>query len=103
MAYRRFNRSHSKPTVRNITAKFASQCVCCGGPIKAGDWVSYYPLGTIAGISEGKVAHVGGLEGNSAKCAGIIRSSGVDHNLNDYAGDGLDARYEDDCAEACGL
>jgi hypothetical protein len=23
--------------------------------------------------------------------------------VNDYAGDGLDARYEDDCAARCGL
>jgi hypothetical protein len=101
MAYRRFRR-YSKPTPRTITAKYAGACACCGAKIDADELVTYYPAGTIAGVTEGKIAHVGGLDGNSAKCAGVIRGA-VDPSLNDYAGDGLDARYEDECAERCGL
>jgi hypothetical protein len=102
MGYRRF-RSYSKPTPRNITVKFAGECACCGAQIKAGEFATYYPAGTIASVSEGRIAHIGGLEGNSQKCAGNIGAKMVDRGLNDYAGDGLDARYEDDCARACGL
>lgn len=101
MGYRRF-RSYSKPTPRNIEVKFAGQCACCGGAIKAGEMATYYPAGTIAGCSVGKIAHIGGLDGNSTKCSGIIAGK-RDAGLNDYAGDGLDSRYEDDCARQCGL
>lgn len=102
MAYRRFHRS-SKPTVRNITAKYADECACCGSPIKAGEWVTYYPAGTIAGITEGRIAHIGGLEGTSQKCFNNLKAKQVDNGLNDYAGDGLDMRYEDQCRDICGL
>jgi len=103
MTYRRFNR-YSKPTPRTITAKYAGACICCGSPITAGETVTYYPAGTIAGITEGKIAHIGGLEGNSAKCSNVIRAQRTESkNLNDYAGDGLDSRWEDDCRDRCGL
>ena len=101
MAYRR-NFRQSKPTVRNITVKFAGTCACCGGVIKAGEMASFYPVGTIAGVHESRIAHIGGLDGNSVKCSGILKGQ-VDRNVNDYAGDGLDSRYEDDCASRCGL
>jgi len=48
-------------------------------------------------------AHIGGLDGTSKACFNHLKVSAVDHNVNDYAGDGLDSRYEDDCARACGL
>lgn len=103
MAYRRF-KSYSKPIARNIEVKYAGKCACCGGVIKAGELATYYPIGTIAGVNEARLSHINGLEGNSQKCSDILRSRMVaDANINDYAGDGLDARYEDDCARICGL
>lgn len=103
MSYRRFNR-YSKPTPRNITAKYAGKCICCGAEIQSGEMVTYYPAGTIAGITEGKIGHIGGLDGNSAKCSNVTRAQMIaDKNLNDYAGDGLDQRWEDDCRDRCGL
>lgn len=101
MAYRKFYRS-SKPSIRNIAAKFSSQCICCGGTIRRGDYVTYYPAGSIAGVNEGKVGHLGGLEGNSSVCCNTLKNR-VDTSTNDFAGDGLDARYEDDCRNICGL
>ena len=100
--YRRYQR-YSKPTPRNITARFAGVCVCCGSPISAGEIVTYYPAGTIAGVHEGKISHIGGLEGNSKECSANLQQAIVDKSVNDYAGDGLDSRYEDDCASKCGL
>ena len=105
MAYRRY-RNYSKPSPRNITVKFAGECASCGGIIKAGSIATYYPVGTAAATALGHscIAHIGGLDGNSARCADILRAKYIDaQNTNDYAGDGLDARYEDQCREACGL
>lgn len=101
MAYRRYNRA-SKPTSRNIAVKYAAPCACCGAQIKAGELATYYPVGTIAGVHEGKIAHMGGLDGNSRRCADELRK-GKDAGANDYAGDGLDARWEDSMRDACGL
>jgi hypothetical protein len=50
---------------RTITAKFNGQCRCCGAAIKAGETVDYYP-------SLKAIAHVGGLDGNSARCSANI-------------------------------
>ena len=61
-----------------------------------------YPAGTIAGIKEAKIGHNGGLDGSSLNCAAILKAS-VDASINDFAGDGLDARYEDSCRDICGL
>lgn len=99
MAYSRtrFHRS-ARPTPRVITVKYAGKCACCGGTIKAGAMATYYPAGTIAGVTEARIAHVGGLDGTSATCAGVIRDKAV----NDYAGDGLDSRWEDSFADICG-
>ena len=101
--YRRNFRNYSKPTPRNIELKFTGTCICCGAVLKAGAVATYYPVGTIAGVTEGKVAHIGALDGTSKACFNHLKVSAVDHNVNDYAGDGLDSRYEDDCARACGL
>ena len=106
MSYRRYSRysRYSKPTPRTIEAKYAGKCICCGADLSKGEMVTYYPAGTIAGITEGKISHVGGLEGTSAKCSKENRAKLIEaRNLNDYAGDGLDARYEDDCRDRCGL
>ena len=102
MAYRRF-RNYSKPTVRNITVKYDGECACCGAAIKAGSIATYYPVGTIAGVTVGKITHLGGVDGTSKACFNHLKLATVDQNVNDYAGDGLDARYEDDCRERCGL
>jgi hypothetical protein len=99
-------RRHSKPTPRNIAAKYEGKCACCGGVIKIGQVCTYYPAGTIAGVDMGRIAHVGGLDGNSEVCFNVLKAklaAGVDKSVNDYAGDGLDARWEDDCAERCGV
>ena len=105
MSYYRNYRRPSKPTVRNITVKYAGECICCGSPIKAGEIATFYPAGTIASIHEGKIGHIGGLDGTSQKCFANLKAKSlvIDAGLNDYAGDGLDARYEDDCAARCGL
>jgi hypothetical protein len=105
MRYRYRNYRPSKPTPRNIQAKYAGDCVCCGARINAGEMVTYYPVGTIAGITKGEISHIGGLDGNSAKCSANIgkKLELADKSVNDYAGDGLDTRWEDDCASKCGL
>ena len=105
MSYRRF-RNYSKPTARDITVKYSGPCAACGGTIKAGSIATYYPVGTPTATALGGtcIAHIGGLDGNSQKCAAILRAKyEADAATNDYAGDGLDARYEDDCRERCGL
>jgi hypothetical protein len=56
----------------------------------------YYPVGTIAGASEGRIAHVGGLDGNSARCTAEIRKR-PDPGYVD-----IDRQYEDQCADICG-
>jgi hypothetical protein len=100
MTYRssRFYRgrnSHYKPTVRAITVKYAGKCMCCGGTIAAGSIADYYPAGTIAGVHEGRLAHLKAVEGNSKACSEELKK----RNLPDP----IDTRYEDDCAERCGL
>ena len=102
MAYRRFYRA-SKPTPRNIQVKYAAPCICCGAEIKAGEFATYYPSGTIAGITEGKLCHSGGLDGTSHKCYQELKKKHETASINDYAGDGLDSRYEDQCRDICGL
>lgn len=91
----RYNRRYSKPTVRTITVKFAGKCACCGALIAAGQAADYYPAGTIAGVNEGRIAHIGGLDGNSPRCTSEIRK----HN---DPGFDLDRAYEDLCADICG-
>jgi len=91
--YYRRNYRPSKPTVRNISVKFAAPCACCGVTIKAGDLATYYPVGTIAGVTEGRIAHMGGLEGNSRHCAANLRAAFVkekeDTQLASYIAEGL--------------
>lgn len=70
----RYRNRYSKPTPRTITVKYAGACACCGATIKAGETATYYPVGTIAGMSTAAIAHVGGLDGNSARCAGEIKN-----------------------------
>lgn len=101
MAYKRYYRP-SKPTTRNIEVKYSAPCACCGAIIKAGELATYYPIGTIAGCHEGKISHIGGLDGNSLKCAAHLRNQ-LDAATNNYAGDGLDSRWEDSFRDTCGL
>jgi hypothetical protein len=63
MRYR--NRANTES--RNMYAKYAGKCTCCGADIKAGEYVTYYP-------SRRAIAHVGGLDGNSATCCANIRA-----------------------------
>ena len=77
--YRKFNR---KPQAHNMTAKFAGKCTCCGGDIKAGEWITYYPAGMMGPGSKGVIGHVGGLEGNGQKCFVKLRN---DHEAKEAA------------------
>jgi hypothetical protein len=96
---------------RNIEVKFSGECACCGAPIKAGSVATYYPAGTIAGVTVGKLAHIGGLDGNSVVCFNRLKLTAavdaavkaVDAAVNDFAGDGLDERWEDSYRDICGL
>jgi hypothetical protein len=67
--------------------------------IGVGEYATYYPPGTIAGRTVGAIAHTGGLDGNSARCTAVLREQMA---VNDFAGDGLDARYEDQCFRETG-
>jgi hypothetical protein len=117
MAYYNRNRYHrqAKPQARGIVVKYAGKCACCGAEIKAGESAMYYPVWTIAGITESRIAHIGGLDGTSARCTAEIRAASFPEYaaelarreaerraVNDYAGDGLDSRWEDDGAAICG-
>ncbi len=94
MAYRRYYRN-SKPTVRAITVKYAGKCMCCGGTIQPGQIADFYPVGTIAGVHTSAIAHLKAVEGNSIACSEQLKKQ--------HVADPIDTRYEDDCAERCGL
>src|SRR4051812_21456703 len=103
--YRKRSYRPAKPQPRAITVKYAGRCTCCLAPIKAGETAMYYPPGTILNQTEGKIAHIGGIDGNSAVCSfniGQAMNARETAAVSDYAGDGLDARYEDQCADICG-
>jgi hypothetical protein len=102
MTYRRYGYRTARPTPRVITAKFASSCTCCGAAIKTGDMVEYFPVGTIAGRGTAAVAHIGGLDGTSARCTAELRKSFEARAVDDYAGRGLDDRWEDQGRDICG-
>ena len=68
----RYYRNYRKPQVRTITVKHAGQCVCCGSTIEAGQMADCYPVGTIASLTAPAIAHVGGMDGNSARCSAEI-------------------------------
>jgi len=101
MSYRRYHRPQ-KPTVRAITVKYAGRCMCCGGVIEPGQIADFYPVGTIAGVNEPRIAHLKAVDGNSVACSEELKKR-PDKGLNDHAGDGLVSRWEDDCKERCGL
>ena len=65
---------------RVITVRYAGKCMNCGDTVAAGSQANYFP-------AQRKLAHM--------RC--------FDRAINDYAGDGLDARYEDQCRDICGL
>lgn len=93
MRYR--NRSSNKP--RTITVKYAGKCACCGAPIAAGELADYYP-------SRREIAHIGGLDGNSPRCAAEIRNRayGGRYTRGDAGYADLDQMYEDSCSDICG-
>lgn len=93
---RRYYRN-AKPTRRTITVKYAGPCACCGATIQPGETADYFPVGSLLHHTKPAIAHPAGLDGNSARCSGVI----AQRLVNDHAGDGLDQRYEDDCAEIC--
>ena len=70
-----YRRYHRKPEPRAMAVKYAGTCHCCGGAIKTGELATYYPPGTIANQTKGVIAHIGGLDGNSARCAANIKSA----------------------------
>jgi hypothetical protein len=53
-------------STRTITVKYAGKCACCGATIAAGQLADYYP-------ARRQIAHIGGLDGNSARCTSEIR------------------------------
>ena len=95
MRYRRY----SKPQVRTITVRYAGACACCGATIPAGSIADYYPVGTVAGRNTAAIAHMGGLDGNSARCAANIAARREDRDPG-YVD--IDRMYEDQCTEICG-
>lgn len=52
---------------REILARYPGKCACCGGAIAVGELVTFYP-------GRG-VGHLLSLEGNSAKCAAVLRET----------------------------
>ncbi len=106
MAYRRIYgapKPRARPTPRTLVVKYAGACACCGATIAVGETATYYPAGSIAGRTQAAIAHLGGLDGNSARCTGEIRKTYEARAANDYAGDGLDERWEDQGRDICGL
>jgi hypothetical protein len=81
-------RQNNSPRI--MTARFAGKCACCGADIKAGETITWYP-------SRKQIAHVGGLDGNSARCTAEIRKRMYDPGFVD-----LDRMHEDQCAEMTG-
>jgi hypothetical protein len=77
-----------RSSIRTIAVKFAANCHCCGAEIKAGEMADYYPRLR-------KIAHIGGLDGNSSRCAFEIRKQ-RDGFID------VDRLYEDQCADICG-
>lgn len=89
MAYRNHYRT-ARPQPRAITVKYDGKCICCGAVIRAGSIATYYPVGTIASRIEAAIAHTGGLEGNSARCAGeIAKGMTNDRQAAAYVSEGL--------------
>ena len=80
MASRRTTRGNEP---RDIIVKYAGACHTCGGTIARGSRARYFP-------------------GNPGRIVHLTCAAGVDPAVNDYAGDGLDSRYEDSCADICG-
>ncbi len=76
-------------SARTIRVKFAGNCACCGARIAAGEMADYYP-------TMRKIAHIGGLDGNSARCTAEIR------NKRDAGFVDIDRAYEDQCSDICG-
>lgn len=68
-------RNYSKPSPRTIAVKYAGPCACCGATINAGELADYYPVGTIASRTTPAIAHIGGLDGNSARCTANLRQA----------------------------
>lgn len=58
-------RRYRKPEPRNMVAKYAGQCACCGVAIKAGEWITYYPAN---GERKAAVYHMQNREGDSGRC-----------------------------------
>lgn len=72
MRYRNYSRS--KPTARAITVKYAGKCACCGGMISVGQIADFYPVGTIAGVHESRIAHLKAMQGESQACSAVLKA-----------------------------
>ena len=53
---------------RTIIVKYAGKCACCGAIISPGEMADYHP-------ATKELAHIGGLDGNSARCTANIRAT----------------------------
>lgn len=85
-------RGKSNPAPRDMELRYAGQCRCCGATIAKGELATYYPPPD--GKGRGTVAHVGGLDGNSAICAANIR------NASKRVADRIDGYDRDDLGES---
>jgi hypothetical protein len=100
----------TKPTPRNIQVKYAGTCLSCGARIEAGDFATYYPpnyfpYGMIKDADKGHLKHIENAAGDSLRCYAELKKRHAEQEqkaVNDYAGDGLDSRYEDNCSDICG-
>jgi hypothetical protein len=72
--------------------------MCCGGLIEAGRIADYYPVGTIAGVHEAKIAHLKAVDGDSKACYAEGLKQQRDREFVD-----IDRQWEDDCKDRCGL
>jgi hypothetical protein len=104
MTYRKFHRhaNNRRPESRTIVVKYAGKCAGCGAEIKAGESAVYQPAYGRAGCDDS--ACCGHLGRKASVCRlDAFRELRAQAAVNDYAGDGLDERWEDDCARRCGL
>ena len=90
-------RRNPNPEPRVIEVRFTGACVHCGELIARGEQAMYYPAGSRAGNQRARLAHT-----SPTKCQQTLRaklaaldSQPADPAANGYAGDGLDARWED--------
>jgi hypothetical protein len=124
------SRYPAKPQPRDIVVKYVGHCAGCGAVIEVGETATYEPRGYL-NSTQARLRHPAYSwddgERVSARCHSELRRalefrnmrdgnpySGLpiyrdvprdraeQRSVNDYAGDGLDMRWEDQGADICG-